>query len=74
MLSTRIALRCRSLIIGGELGNADGPLVHGVSTAIRLHAQPATVEAMDFLPAALGVRAELTGALQLAASTSVPRR
>lgn len=57
-----------ALIIGGELGSAGGPLVAGAAAAIALHAQPATVAAMDVVPAALGVRAELTGALQFAAS------
>ena len=56
-----------AIIIGGELGSTDGPLVDGVRDAIRLHAQPATAEAVEVLPAALGNRAELTGGLQLAA-------
>jgi predicted NBD/HSP70 family sugar kinase len=60
-------LNPQALIIGGELGSADGPLIDGVRASINLHAQPATADAMDILPAALGTRAELTGALQLAA-------
>ncbi len=56
-----------AIVIGGELGSTDGPLVDGVRDSIRLHAQPATALAIDVLPAALGNRAELTGALQLAA-------
>lgn len=56
-----------AIIVGGELGSTDGPFVDGVRDSIRLHAQPATAEAVDVLPAALGNRAELTGALQLAA-------
>jgi predicted NBD/HSP70 family sugar kinase len=46
-----------ALIIGGELGRADGPLVRGTAAAIRMYAQPATVAALDVVPAALGVRA-----------------
>lgn len=60
-------LNPQALIIGGELGSADGPLIDGVRASINLHAQPATADAMDILPAVLGTRAELTGALQLAA-------
>ncbi|MHA3705188.1 ROK family protein [Jatrophihabitans sp. YIM 134969] len=59
-----------AIVIGGELGSADGPLVEGVQAAIRLHAQPATADALVVLPAALGTRAELTGALHLAAVTA----
>ncbi len=56
-----------AVIVGGELGRADGPLVDGIRAAIRRHAQPATADALVVLPAALGVDAELTGALQHAA-------
>ena len=56
-----------AVIVGGELGRADGPLIDGIREAIRRHAQPATADALDVLPAALGVGAELTGALQFAA-------
>lgn len=59
-----------AMVIGGELGATDGPLVDGVAAAIRLHAQPATADALRVLPAALGTRAELVGALQLAAVTA----
>ena len=56
-----------AIVIGGELGSTDGPLVDGVRSAIRLHAQPATADALVVLPAELGTGAELTGALQVAA-------
>lgn len=58
-----------AVIVGGELvgGAHDGAFVDGVRAAIRLQAQPATADALVVLPAALGNRAELTGALQAAA-------
>ena len=60
-----------ALIIGGELGAAGPSLLEGVTASIERYAQPATADALEILPAALGVRAELTGALQLAASRAV---
>lgn len=57
-----------ALIIGGELGATGTPLLDGVASSIQRHTQPATAAAMEILPASLGVRAELTGALQLAAT------
>jgi predicted NBD/HSP70 family sugar kinase len=59
-----------ALIVGGELGRADGPLIDGIREAVRLHAQPATADALVVRPAALGVDAELTGAVQLAARSA----
>ena len=59
-----------AVIIGGELGSTDGPFVEGVREAIRQHAQPATADAVDIVPAVLRNRAELTGGLQLAAVTA----
>jgi predicted NBD/HSP70 family sugar kinase len=56
-----------ALIIGGELGNLDGPLIDGVRESISRHALPATADAVQVQPASLGVNAELTGALALAA-------
>ena len=57
-----------ALILGGELSTAGPPFVQGVEASLRRYAQPATSAALQVLPAALGGRAELTGALQLAAS------
>jgi predicted NBD/HSP70 family sugar kinase len=57
-----------ALILGGELGTAGAPLVQGVEASLRRYAQPATAAALQVLTAALGMRAELTGALQMAAS------
>ena len=57
-----------ALILGGELGTAGAPLVQGVEASLRRYAQPATAAALQVLTAALGMRAELTGALQTAAS------
>ena len=57
-----------ALILGGELGTAGAPLVQGVEASLRQYAQPATAAALQVLTAALGMRAELTGALQMAAS------
>ncbi len=56
-----------ALIIGGELGAAGPSLLEGVEASIQRYAQPATADALEILPAALGTRAELTGALHLAA-------
>ena len=60
-----------ALVIGGELGAAGPSLIEGVTASIERFAQPATSDALEILPAALGVRAELTGALQLAAARTV---
>lgn len=60
-----------ALIVGGELGASTGALVEGITTAIRQHAQPAIATGLEILPAGLGARAELLGALRLA-TTLVP--
>ena len=54
-----------ALILGGELGAGHPDLMRGVQASITRHCQPATAAAMRVLPAALGVRAELLGALEL---------
>ncbi|WP_328884999.1 ROK family transcriptional regulator [Streptomyces sp. NBC_00316] len=61
-----------ALIIGGELGASGSAFIEGITTAVHRHAQPATVACLDIVPASLGIRAELMGALQLA-MTLVPR-
>ncbi|SDO61924.1 Sugar kinase of the NBD/HSP70 family, may contain an N-terminal HTH domain [Nakamurella panacisegetis] len=59
-----------ALIIGGELGAAGTSLLEGVEASVERYAQPATAAVVEILPAALGVRAELTGGLLLAAFRS----
>ncbi|SOD73589.1 predicted NBD/HSP70 family sugar kinase [Jatrophihabitans sp. GAS493] len=56
-----------ALIIGGELGAAGKALIDGVEASVRRHAQPATAANIEILAAELSVRAELTGAIRLAA-------
>ncbi|QIG41663.1 ROK family transcriptional regulator [Nocardioides anomalus] len=58
-----------ALVIGGELGEAGGVLFDGVEQAVRRHAQPATFAALEVLPAELGSRAELVGAVHLAVAS-----
>ena len=60
-----------ALIIGGELGSAGISLLEGIEASVERYAQPATAAAVEVLPARLGVRAELTGALQLAATMAL---
>lgn len=60
-----------ALIVGGELGASGTAFLEGVEVAMNRHAQPATAAALEILPASLGVRAEVTGALQLAAAMAV---
>jgi predicted NBD/HSP70 family sugar kinase len=54
------------LIIGGELGSSGKPLIDGVRASVNRFAQPSTSSAISVVPAALGRRAELVGAVQLA--------
>lgn len=61
-----------ALIIGGELGASGPALVEGVRASVNRFAQPATAAAIEVLPAALGRRAELVGALQLAGTLARP--
>ncbi|SEN94544.1 ROK family transcriptional regulator [Actinacidiphila rubida] len=57
-----------ALIIGGELGASDGPLLDGVADTVQRYAQPAIAGSLTVLPAGLGVDAELVGAATMAAS------
>ncbi len=59
-----------ALVVGGELGSSGRHLVAGIEAAIRRHAQPATADSLQVLPAELGTRAELTGALQRATAAA----
>lgn len=65
-------LNPEAVIIGGELGAAAPRFLDGVAASIERHAQPATAAAVEVTPAELGVRAELVGALELAA-VAAPR-
>jgi predicted NBD/HSP70 family sugar kinase len=57
-----------ALIVGGELGQAGESLLGSVRAGILQHAQPAATAALVVTPAALGTRAELVGALQVAST------
>ncbi len=61
-----------ALVIGGELGASGTQVIEGIQSSVRRHAQPASVDTLEVLPAALGIRAEITGAVQLAC-TIAPR-
>jgi len=54
------------LVIGGELGTSGKSLIDGVRASVNRFAQPATSAAITVLPAGLGRRAELMGAVQMA--------
>ncbi|WP_371502363.1 ROK family transcriptional regulator [Kitasatospora sp. NBC_00374] len=60
-----------AIIIGGELGQGGAPLVAGVRESIDRYAQPAVADAVEVRVSALGVRAELHGALVAAAESRV---
>lgn len=53
------------LVIGGPLGSATS-LVDGVRASVQRYAQPNTAAAVQVVSAALGERAEITGALAMA--------
>lgn len=55
------------LVLGGELGASGPSFVDSVRMSLLREAQPATGAGLDVVPAGLGVRAELVGALQAAA-------
>lgn len=59
-------LNPEALIVGGELGASTGALVQGITASVSRHAQPAIGAGLEILPAGLGTRAELLGALRLA--------
>jgi predicted NBD/HSP70 family sugar kinase len=61
-----------ALIIGGELGSSGPAFISGVRSSVNRFAQMPFASACVVLPAALGTRAELIGALSLAGSL-VPR-
>jgi predicted NBD/HSP70 family sugar kinase len=53
------------LVIGGPLGSAES-LVEGVRASLDRYAQPTTAAAVRVESAALGARAEITGAIAMA--------
>ncbi len=58
------------LVIGGELGTSGKSLIDGVRASVNRYAQPATSAAITVVPAGLGRRAELMGAVQMAGALS----
>ena len=56
------------LVIGGELGSSGAELIDGVRASVKRFAQPSTSQVIEVVPAELGQRAELVGAVQLAAT------
>jgi len=53
------------IVIGGELGGADTPLVEGVRESLQRFALPAAMKALTIVGGDLGQRAEVLGALSL---------
>jgi predicted NBD/HSP70 family sugar kinase len=56
-----------AVVLGGELGVSGAPLVAGVRESIDRYAEPASARAVDVVPAQLGLRSELFGAIAAAA-------
>jgi predicted NBD/HSP70 family sugar kinase len=72
MIGRAVADLCNHLnpaevIIGGELSESGTPLTAGIRSAIDRYAQPATARAVTVRTSTLGDRAEILGALLLAA-------
>ncbi len=61
-----------ALIIGGELGSSGPAFIHGVRSSVNRFAQSPLASACVVLPAELGSRAELVGALVLAGTLVAP--
>lgn len=57
-----------AIILGGELGTAGSALLEGVEASIRRFGAPAVSVTAQVVPAILGARAELTGAVLMAAA------
>jgi predicted NBD/HSP70 family sugar kinase len=55
-----------ALIIGGGLGNSGKALIDGVRSSVGRFSQPGAASVVQVMPAALGDRAEIIGALLLA--------
>ena len=54
-----------AIVVGGELGEAGGPLLSGIREAIDRYALPGAAEVVEVVPGELGERAEVLGALAL---------
>jgi predicted NBD/HSP70 family sugar kinase len=61
-----------ALVIGGELGSSGPAFIHGVRSSVNRFAQSPLASACVVLPAQLGTRAELVGALVLAGTLAAP--
>ncbi|GAA5185531.1 ROK family transcriptional regulator [Rugosimonospora acidiphila] len=61
-----------AVVVGGELSEAGTPLIAGIRGAIDQFAQPVVARAVTVRAAALGDRAEVLGALLLAADSARP--
>jgi predicted NBD/HSP70 family sugar kinase len=51
------------IVVGGELAAGDGPLLAGIREGVDRHALPAAAEAVRIVPARLGDRAGVLGAV-----------
>lgn len=60
-----LALNPDALIVGGELGGTDGPLLAGVREGLRQRALPVSAAATAVLPARLGAAAAALGGASL---------
>lgn len=58
------------VILGGELGAAGAPLVAGVRESVDRYSEPAAARAVRVVPSELQLRAELLGAVALAAGST----
>lgn len=59
-----------AVIVGGELGESNHRFIDGIAESVERYSQPATAASIQVKAAELGVRAELVGALEMAASFS----
>jgi predicted NBD/HSP70 family sugar kinase len=60
------SLNPEAIVVGGALGAAGDPLLEGIRESVDRYAQPGTADAVTVVPAELGERAEVLGALALA--------
>jgi len=55
-----------AIILGGDLGSSGTAFIDGVRMSVRRHAQAATAASIQIVPAALGARSGLIGAVRVA--------